>query len=479
MRTILVLLFTFRLVLTVFSQQNITTYYPRSGNETQIHEEYEISIQHDLQVKNGKYKAYDESGYLILEGQYLEDKKNGEWKFYTHERIDSSGTYTNDLPNGKWTYYTKNEILQAEGNFVNGVKSGKWAIYSKNGDKIIQYDYQKNKTGIETYNAKLNTSISGESYENHTCNGQYFYYYPDGQLRCKLTYHNDSMIDTVRSYFMNGNKLSVCFYDTVGLVSEKVYYKDGQLQKNVIRLDSTLFLKKEYYTNGKIEMESKTKDSIIYSYKAWDSSGNVLNTGNYMGGNGLLIEYDNGNKLSEAHYANYLLNGEFIGYYKNGKIKEKGYFENGKKIGKWTEYLEDGRVNLITDYTLNTTETINKKDFKNTKDVLDKDNTEESGMIMPSLDGGITELMKYLSKSILYPTIARENGLEGKIIAKFNVNLIGEITEIEILKDGVGGGCAQEVMRVIRNMPLWIPGFSNGIPIQTFYTLPVTFKLAN
>ena len=59
------------------------------------------------------------------------------------------------------------------------------------------------------------------------------------------------------------------------------------------------------------------------------------------------------------------------------------------------------------------------------------------------------------------------------------VNQIGSITNIEILKDGVGGGCAEEAIRVIKKMPLWEPGFNDGFPVNDYYILPIVFRLAN
>ena len=46
-----------------------------------------------------------------------------------------------------------------------------------------------------------------------------------------------------------------------------------------------------------------------------------------------------------------------------------------------------------------------------------------------------------------------------------------------VLKDGVGGGCGDEAIRVVKAMPKWTPGSQRGKPVKVFYTLPVTFKL--
>jgi protein TonB len=97
--------------------------------------------------------------------------------------------------------------------------------------------------------------------------------------------------------------------------------------------------------------------------------------------------------------------------------------------------------------------------------------------VMPSFPGGNVELFKYLNKNIRYPALARENGLEGKVTVTFYVDTDGSIKEPKVLKDGVGGGCAEEALRVIKAMPKWTPGANNGIPAKVWFTVPVSFVL--
>jgi protein TonB len=97
--------------------------------------------------------------------------------------------------------------------------------------------------------------------------------------------------------------------------------------------------------------------------------------------------------------------------------------------------------------------------------------------VNPAFPGGPTELLKFLQKNIKYPNLARENGLEGKVIVKFYVDTDGTVRDPQVLKDGVGGGCAEEAIRVCKSMPKWTPGSQRGKNVKVYYTLPVTFKL--
>ncbi len=96
--------------------------------------------------------------------------------------------------------------------------------------------------------------------------------------------------------------------------------------------------------------------------------------------------------------------------------------------------------------------------------------------IQPSFPGGEEELMKYLQSNIRYPVIAAENGIEGKVIVRFVVNKKGEVTDVTVLR-GLDPSCDKEAVRVVQSMPKWVPGKQNGVSVNVYYTLPVTYKL--
>ena len=95
--------------------------------------------------------------------------------------------------------------------------------------------------------------------------------------------------------------------------------------------------------------------------------------------------------------------------------------------------------------------------------------------VMPSFPGGATELKKFLASNVKYPADAKENYIEGKVIAKFLVNSDGSISDIVILR-GLGFGCDEETIRVIKLMPNWKPGSQKGKSTNVFCTIPVTFS---
>jgi len=90
--------------------------------------------------------------------------------------------------------------------------------------------------------------------------------------------------------------------------------------------------------------------------------------------------------------------------------------------------------------------------------------------------GGETALIKYLGSHIQYPVLAKENGITGTVYVTFEIDLVGKVKDAKILR-GIGGGCDEEALRVVKTMPQWKPGKQRGKPVRVQYNLPVRFTL--
>lgn len=95
---------------------------------------------------------------------------------------------------------------------------------------------------------------------------------------------------------------------------------------------------------------------------------------------------------------------------------------------------------------------------------------------MPEFPGGMAECLKFLGKNIKYPTIAQENGVQGRVIVQFVVNSDGSIVDPVVVRS-VDPYLDKEALRVIQTMPKWKPGKQRGKAVRVKYTVPVTFKL--
>ena len=95
---------------------------------------------------------------------------------------------------------------------------------------------------------------------------------------------------------------------------------------------------------------------------------------------------------------------------------------------------------------------------------------------LPQFPGGAVEFMKWLTKHLRYPNIARMRKEQGKVVAVFYVEKDGSITGIKVTQS-LSPECDREAMRVLRMMPQWKPGIQNDKPCRTKVCIPIVFKL--
>lgn len=94
----------------------------------------------------------------------------------------------------------------------------------------------------------------------------------------------------------------------------------------------------------------------------------------------------------------------------------------------------------------------------------------------PEFVGGETALYDFLRKNISYPKQALDNRTEGIVWISFVIDTSGAVTDA-FVRRGIGDGCNEEALRVIRSMPPWIPGTMGENPVRTQFNMPVRFVL--
>ncbi len=95
---------------------------------------------------------------------------------------------------------------------------------------------------------------------------------------------------------------------------------------------------------------------------------------------------------------------------------------------------------------------------------------------MPEFPGGIPAIKEYLMNNVKYPRDAAKKGKQGRVIVEFVVNEDGSISD-EKVTTSVFPSLDNEALRIIRNMPKWIPGVVDGKNVRVKYSIPVTFRL--
>ncbi|HLO91226.1 MAG: TonB family protein [Chloroflexota bacterium] len=95
---------------------------------------------------------------------------------------------------------------------------------------------------------------------------------------------------------------------------------------------------------------------------------------------------------------------------------------------------------------------------------------------MPEFPGGDEARVKFLRNNINYPQIAKESSITGTVYVTFVVGRDGRLANFKILR-GIGGGCDEEAIRVLKMMPPWIPGKQGGKNVPVQFNLPIRFTL--
>ena len=95
---------------------------------------------------------------------------------------------------------------------------------------------------------------------------------------------------------------------------------------------------------------------------------------------------------------------------------------------------------------------------------------------MPEFPGGQAAMYDFIRKNMVYPSEARENNEEGRVMVQFVVMNNGQIRDATVVR-GVSPAIDKEALRVISIMPRWQPGKQNGKPVNVRFVLPLTFAL--
>ena len=133
------------------------------------------------------------------------------------------------------------------------------------------------------------------------------------------------------------------------------------------------------------------------------------------------------------------------------------------------------------------TKDFNSEDDKNKKVVIQApiaapvEDPEESRIHvvverMPEFPGGEAAMNQFINRTIRYPVIAQENGIQGRVVVQFVVNTDGKIVDVEVVR-GVEESLDREAIRVVKTMPPWTPGRQGGKAVRVKYTLPIRFRL--
>lgn len=144
--------------------------------------------------------------------------------------------------------------------------------------------------------------------------------------------------------------------------------------------------------------------------------------------------------------------------------------------------IVDDNVEIDNDFTVDAeaTQTTQVQEYvpvqKAEEEVIEEQEIFQVVESMPEFPGGEEARIQFLRDNIKYPQMARESGIQGTVYVTFVVEPDGRVTGVRVLR-GIGGGCDEEAIRVVKAMPRWIPGKQRGKPVRVQFNMPIKFTL--
>jgi len=156
--------------------------------------------------------------------------------------------------------------------------------------------------------------------------------------------------------------------------------------------------------------------------------------------------------------------------------EKEGYEKQTKKI----EVTEGAEASLS--FTLETKKVaVNSSENQKVPAEIITDNEEAIPFqlvdVKASFQGGdANQFSKWVNQRLVYPEIARENGVQGRVTLQFTIRKDGSLTNVKVIR-GVDPALDKEAVRVVSMSPKWTPGMLNGRVVSVIYTFPVIFQL--
>lgn len=328
---------------------------------------------------------------------------------------------------------------------------------------------------------------------------------------------------TVTRYDKEGSVVSGLVYDKDTLRQRIFYYKNGNKQI-VVEGDEKQMNGdfKMWYPNGQLSFRGVYKNNKKDgSFESFDEAGNPERQGVYK--NGILISGES--VASDLQYDNPDVSAKYV----DGEEAFNKYLMNKTADLPEVKAIKDSTYRIVDlSLSINKTGRITNLDLSSVKDNQDKEmikmafnnfpgfkpaliegapvrsllslklavtnqGLQEAKNVkayrdsvnqpvffiveqMPRFPGGGLELRKQIANTIKYPVYAQEHGIDGKVYVNFIIEQDGSIDHIRVAK-GAAPSLDQEAIRVIKNLPKWIPGYQRGKPARVSYTIPISFNI--
>lgn len=155
----------------------------------------------------------------------------------------------------------------------------------------------------------------------------------------------------------------------------------------------------------------------------------------------------------------------------------KAYSPVSSSANKDVIYEKSNEATEETDFV----DDVDESDYSSDETALNEESSYSDGNsindreeVMPEFPGGPQALMDYLKANVIFPKIAEEEGIQGKVVVSYVIDVDGSVSDVQVVQS-VHPALDKEAMRVVKNMPKWIPGKQDGKAVQVKYSLPINF----
>ena len=277
----------------------------------------------DLETRDIHYEEYREDKFIV---RYTEH-------YYPNFQLMEKYAYKDSLPHGKWIGYFKDGETKHVKRFEDGKKQGKWQYYTELGDIHTLELYENDKRNEEWYKKADGKDVHYQFWDMDSLISEYAdLYYPNGQLKEKISYKEGLKEGKFTGYYQNGAKKYVKRYED-DLPAGKWQYYTMAGKTNA----------EEIYVEGKRNDEwYRVEQNEDVYYQFWDMDSLISEYAD--------LHYPNGQLIEKISYKDGLKDGKFTGYYESGATKYKKKYTDDKPDGKWQFYTAGGDKNEVQIY---------------------------------------------------------------------------------------------------------------------------------
>lgn len=452
------------------------------------------SIEPTVALHDGPFVYYDINGVRTSEGQYINGVATGLWKEYFAGtgNVKCTKTYTPGLLSEYVVnYYDDGVTVQSEGAMIGIMKYGKmqykrdgeWKYYNRKVDNksaIVNFSAGVLEGDVRFYDSASGHLILKGKYSLDEKSGQWTYYNPSNKKRTAIINYERGQAH---------GELFV-FYANSGNLKQTGVYVHGRRNG----LWSGLYDCAERTIQWQADYK-KDRAKIVY----YDSVNNdrEIRTGNLFVYQrvGLWLEYhpENGKLKSKETYNNNLLEGVVVNYDKTGAVASELTYSHGLKNGRsvyyfpgkkdvWTTavYYDDDVQKLQINYPSGKPKRIvdeMKADIDGSSVCFAEDGTKEESCDDLKTDAQFNgDVIAYIGSNLKYPEEAKLLRMEGKVKVGFTVNEDGTIKNPYII-EGFDSRCDEEALRLVAQMPAWVPASIDNTPVATNKIIPIVFAI--